>query len=52
NDLNPKWNEVHYLPVRSIGDKFILKVMDFNVLTKDKPLGHCHFEVTNELVKK
>uniref|UniRef100_U9TKX4 C2 domain-containing protein n=1 Tax=Rhizophagus irregularis (strain DAOM 181602 / DAOM 197198 / MUCL 43194) TaxID=747089 RepID=U9TKX4_RHIID len=52
NNLDPVWNEVHYLPVNNIGDKFILDVMDFNAFTKDKPLGHCTFEVTKELVKE
>jgi Ca2+-dependent lipid-binding protein len=50
--LDPVWNEVHYLPVKNIGDKFILDVMDFNAFTKDKTLGHCTFEVTKELVKE
>ncbi|CAB4436011.1 unnamed protein product [Rhizophagus irregularis] len=39
NTLDPIWSEVHYLPVKNIGDKFILDVMDFNSFTKDKPLG-------------
>jgi len=52
NNLNPVWNEVHYLPVKNIGDKFILDVMDFNAFTKDKPLGHYTFEVTKELIKE
>jgi len=52
NDLNPAWNEVHYLPVKNIGDKFTFEVMDFNTFTKDKSLGTYVFEVTNELVKE
>ncbi|CAG8817097.1 27329_t:CDS:2, partial [Dentiscutata erythropus] len=52
NDLNPVWNEVHYLPVRYIGEKLILDVMDFNTFIKDKPLGNCHLEITHELVKE
>ncbi|CAG8591221.1 5967_t:CDS:10, partial [Diversispora eburnea] len=52
NKLNPNWNEIHYLPVQTIGDKFILEVMDFNKFIKDKPLGICHFEVTRELVNE
>ena len=52
NNLNPIWNEVHYLPVKNIGDKFIFEVMDFNAIARDKPLGHCTFEVTGELVKE
>ncbi|CAG8486360.1 2534_t:CDS:10, partial [Funneliformis caledonium] len=52
NNLDPEWNEVHYLPVKNIGDKFILEVMDFNTFTKDKTLGQCVFEVTREVVKE
>ncbi|RIB10936.1 hypothetical protein C2G38_2145813 [Gigaspora rosea] len=52
NDLNPVWNEVHYLPVRYIGEKFILDVMDFNAFIKDKPLGNCILDITGELVKE
>ncbi|CAI2184396.1 5980_t:CDS:2, partial [Funneliformis geosporum] len=52
NNLDPVWKEVHYLPVKNIGDKFVLDVMDFNTFTKDKPLGQYVFEVTKELVKE
>jgi hypothetical protein len=50
-NLNPVWNEVHYLPVKDIGDKFIFEVVDFNAFIKHKHLGQCTFEVTKELVK-
>lgn len=50
--MDPVWNEIHCLPVKNIGDKFILEVMDYNVFLKDKPLGNCAFEVTEELVKE
>ncbi|PKY15242.1 hypothetical protein RhiirB3_520262 [Rhizophagus irregularis] len=52
NTLDPIWSEVHYLPVKNIGDKFILDIIDFNSFTKDKPLGYVIFEVTKELVKE
>ncbi|KAF0430579.1 membrane bound c2 domain-containing protein [Gigaspora margarita] len=52
NDLSPVWNEVHYSPIRCIGDKFILDVMDFNTFVKDKPLGNCTLDITGELVKE
>ncbi|KAF0562114.1 vWA-like protein [Gigaspora margarita] len=50
NNLNPIWNEVHYLPVKKIGDKFLLDVMNYNM--KDESLGNCHFEVTRDLIKE
>ncbi|CAG8606221.1 7209_t:CDS:2, partial [Racocetra fulgida] len=52
NNLNPVWNEVHYLPVKGIGEKFMFEVMDFNTFIKDRPLGNHHFEVTRELAKE
>ncbi|CAG8587909.1 32748_t:CDS:2, partial [Racocetra persica] len=52
NNLNPVWNEVHYLPVKGLGEKFMLEVMDFNTFTRDKPLGSCNLEVTRELAKE
>ncbi|GBB87023.1 hypothetical protein RclHR1_13490002 [Rhizophagus clarus] len=52
NTLNPVWDEVCCIPVKNIDDKFILEVMDFNLFTKHKPLGHCTFEVTKELIKE
>jgi Ca2+-dependent lipid-binding protein len=50
--LDPVWNEVHYLPVKKIGETFILDFMDYNVIGKDEPLGQCTFEVTKELIKE
>ncbi|CAG8810959.1 30816_t:CDS:2, partial [Gigaspora margarita] len=52
NDLNPVWNEFHYLPVRYIGEKFILDVMDFNTFIQDKALGNCTLDINGELVKE
>ncbi|CAG8748334.1 37351_t:CDS:2, partial [Gigaspora margarita] len=52
NDLNPVWNEVHFLPLRNIGEKFILDVMDFNTIINDEPLGNCTLDITGELVKE
>jgi len=52
NNLNPVWNEIHYLPIRQIGEKFIFEVMDYNTVTKHKPLGQVTFEVTRDLVKE
>ena len=52
NNLNPVWNEVHYLPVNNIDEKFIFEVMDFNEFIKDRSLGCCTFEVTKQLIKE
>ncbi|CAG8464283.1 19587_t:CDS:2 [Gigaspora margarita] len=50
--LDPLWNEIHYLPVKGLGKKFMLEVMDFNTFIKDRSLGNCYLEVTHELVKE
>ncbi|KAF0445418.1 von willebrand domain-containing protein [Gigaspora margarita] len=50
NNLNPVWNEVHYLPVKKIGNKFLLEVVNYKM--KDKSLGDCYFEITRDLVKE
>ncbi|CAG8843576.1 27983_t:CDS:2, partial [Gigaspora margarita] len=42
--------KVHYLPVKKIGDKFLLDVMNYN--TKDESIGNCYFEVTIDLIKE
>ncbi|CAG8803114.1 5426_t:CDS:2, partial [Racocetra fulgida] len=52
SSLNPVWNEVHYLPVKHIGEKFILEAMDFNTFIKDKTIGKCYLEITPELVRE
>ncbi|CAG8846179.1 36230_t:CDS:2, partial [Gigaspora margarita] len=49
-NLNPIWNEVHYLPVKKIGDKFLLDVINYN--SKDESIGNCYFEVTRDLIKE
>ncbi|CAG8524300.1 10827_t:CDS:2, partial [Paraglomus brasilianum] len=51
DDLNPVWNEVHYLPIKQLNEKFIFELMDFNTFTKHKTLGKITFQVTDELVK-
>ncbi|CAG8695139.1 2335_t:CDS:2, partial [Acaulospora morrowiae] len=52
NELNPVWNEVHYLPIRNIGEKFILDLMDYNNFARHRPLGNCTLEITREIVKE
>ena len=51
DDLDPVWNEVHYLPIKQINEKFTFEVMDSNTFTEDKTLGKITFQVTDELVK-
>ncbi|CAG8579940.1 2828_t:CDS:2, partial [Scutellospora calospora] len=52
NNLNPIWNEIHYLPVKNIGENFLLDVMGYNTHKKDESLGSCHFAVTRDFIKK
>jgi Ca2+-dependent lipid-binding protein len=39
NNLNPEWDEVHYIPVHSEKEKLTLEVMDQETLGKDRSLG-------------
>ncbi|KAF2458227.1 hypothetical protein BDY21DRAFT_284327 [Lineolata rhizophorae] len=40
NNLNPDWDEVHYVPVHSTREKLLLEVMDEETMGKDRSLGH------------
>lgn len=39
NNLNPVWDQILYLPVHSTKERFLLEVMDYQNLTKDRSLG-------------
>lgn len=40
NNLNPVWNEHLYIPIHSLRDIVYLEAVDYQNLTKDRPLGH------------
>ncbi|KAK3821884.1 MAG: C2 domain-containing protein [Benniella sp.] len=46
SDLNPEWNEIHYVAVGSMKQFFELEVFDFQKRTKDRPLGETSFKVS------
>ncbi|KAI9615270.1 hypothetical protein KEM48_005698 [Puccinia striiformis f. sp. tritici PST-130] len=50
NDLDPVFDEIIYVPVHSLKDSFRLEVMDYQQMTKDRPLGHIDLE-TNKLIE-
>lgn len=39
SNLNPEWDEVHYIPMHSTRERIILEVMDEENLGKDRSLG-------------
>ena len=39
NELNPKWDEVMYIPMHSPRERLILEVMDYQNIGKDRSLG-------------
>ncbi|RUP50358.1 hypothetical protein BC936DRAFT_139503 [Jimgerdemannia flammicorona] len=45
NNLNPVWNEVHYVPVHSMKESLVLEVLDWNHMSKDKSLGATELDV-------
>ncbi|KAI5851685.1 C2 domain-containing protein [Morchella snyderi] len=51
NDLNPKWDEVLYVPIHSPGETLHLEVMDHEKMGKDRSLGFVDI-VASEYVQK
>lgn len=45
-DLNPKWDEVLYLPVHGHSEAFVLQAMDWNSHIKDKIIGDSVLQVS------
>ncbi|KAJ5481082.1 hypothetical protein N7539_006976 [Penicillium diatomitis] len=39
NNLNPQWDEVVYVPIRSAREKIVIEVMDEEKMGKDRSLG-------------
>ena len=51
NDLNPKWDEVIYVPVHSASERLTLEVMDEEKLGKDRSLGSLDI-IASEYIKE
>lgn len=49
NDQNPVWNEVLYIPIRSLSEKVILEAMDYQARTKDRSLGSIELSLSKIL---
>ncbi|KAK2756132.1 hypothetical protein FQN54_005540 [Arachnomyces sp. PD_36] len=47
NNLNPDWDEVIYVPIRSEREKVSLQVLDEESLGKDRPLGLIELNAAN-----
>ncbi|KAJ5121075.1 Tricalbin [Penicillium bovifimosum] len=39
NNLNPEWDEIVYVPIRSLREKVTVEVMDEETINKDRTLG-------------
>ncbi|KAK2462016.1 hypothetical protein APHAL10511_006479 [Amanita phalloides] len=50
NNLNPVWDQIIYIPVHSLKESLFLECMDYQNLTKDRPLGSIMIDVS-ELAK-
>jgi len=46
-DLNPEWNEVYYLPIRSKNDRLSFEVFDHANVKNDRKLGKVEMNVTD-----
>lgn len=40
NNLNPEWDQIIYVPVHSTRERFMLEVMDYQNIGKDRSLGY------------
>ncbi|GAA5961362.1 hypothetical protein JCM21900_006679 [Sporobolomyces salmonicolor] len=45
NDLDPEYDEIIYVQVHSPRDEFVIEVMDYQHLTKDRTLGSTQFAI-------
>ncbi|KAG0026838.1 hypothetical protein BGZ81_006066 [Podila clonocystis] len=50
-NLNPVWDEIHYVAVNSMKQSFELECFDFQKMTKDRTLGKTSFQVS-EIVEE
>ncbi|KAI5478145.1 hypothetical protein MNV49_005409 [Pseudohyphozyma bogoriensis] len=51
NDLNPEWDEILYVTVKSPKDRYMVEVMDYQNTTKDRTLGSCDLAVASLLTE-
>ncbi|KAF9160081.1 hypothetical protein DFQ26_005899 [Actinomortierella ambigua] len=47
DNLNPVWNEIHYVAVNSMKQAIELEVFDYQKLTKDRTLGKAGFTIAD-----
>ncbi|KGO43139.1 Tricalbin [Penicillium expansum] len=47
NNLNPEWDEVVYVPIRSAREKLTVEVMDEETINKDRTLGWCDLNASD-----
>ncbi|KAF9093700.1 hypothetical protein BGX27_001575 [Mortierella sp. AM989] len=52
NNLNPVWNEIHYVAVNSMKQSVDLEVFDFQKVTKDRTLGKTSFKVSEVIEER
>ncbi|KAF9377648.1 hypothetical protein CPB97_010032 [Podila verticillata] len=50
-NLNPFWDEIHYVAVNSMKQSFELECFDFQKMTKDRTLGKTSFDIS-EIVEE
>ncbi|KAG0019486.1 hypothetical protein BGZ80_005755 [Entomortierella chlamydospora] len=46
NNLNPVWNEIHYVSVNSLKQSIDFEVFDYQKMSKDRTLGKTSFKVS------
>ncbi|WVQ85964.1 hypothetical protein IAT38_008132 [Cryptococcus sp. DSM 104549] len=51
NNLNPEWDQIVYVPIHSLRESFILELMDYQNIGKDRTLGYVELNV-NEYIEQ
>eukprot|EP00835_Amoeboradix_gromovi_P005553 NODE_533_length_7074_cov_0.525878.p1 type:complete len:1224 gc:universal NODE_533_length_7074_cov_0.525878:6568-2897(-) len=47
NSLNPDFNTVIYIPIRTVREKINFDIYDYNHMTKDKHMGGCSINISD-----
>ncbi|KAI9810868.1 MAG: hypothetical protein M1826_003436 [Phylliscum demangeonii] len=51
SNLNPDWDEVHYIPMHSTREKLTFDVMDEETLGRDRSLGHVELSAADYIAQ-
>lgn len=50
SNLNPEWDQIVYVPVHSTREHFMLELMDYQNIGKDRSLGHVEIKASDYIM--